>query len=240
MRGIPLEKRVLERNDALAEANRELFRERGAYAINLISSPGSGKTALLEATLARLTASLSVAVIEGDVQTENDALRIAATGTPVEAIVTGGACHLDAAMVRRGFRALCDRVGGALDLLVVENVGNLVCPSSYDLGEDEKVALVSVTEGEDKPLKYPALFHAASVLLVTKMDLLPHLEFDVEALVRNARSLRPSLQVFRVSARTGEGLDPWVAYLKERAAGRRRPAVGKPTPAASSTDGVFG
>lgn len=222
MRAVPLEKRVLERNDALAEANRSLFRERGAYAINLISSPGSGKTTLLVATLGRLAGALRVAVIEGDVQTDNDARRIAATGTPVEAIVTGGACHLDAGMVRRGFRALCGRGAGDVDLLVVENVGNLVCPSAYDLGEDEKVALVSVTEGEDKPLKYPALFHAASVLVITKVDLLPHLDFDVEALVRNALSLQPGLRVFPLSARTGEGLGAWVEYLRE-AAVRRRP-----------------
>jgi hydrogenase nickel incorporation protein HypB len=217
MSEIRLERRVLERNDALATGNRDLFREHGAYVLNLISSPGSGKTALLEATLARLSESLRVGVLEGDVQTENDARRIEATGAPVEAIVTGGACHLDAGMVRRGFRSLLGRSGGPLDLLVIENVGNLVCPASYDLGEDEKVALVSVTEGEDKPLKYPALFHAATVLIVTKVDLLPHLDFDVEALVRNARSLRPDLAVFRVSSRTGEGLEEWMGYLREKA-----------------------
>ncbi|MBI5016649.1 MAG: hydrogenase nickel incorporation protein HypB [Deltaproteobacteria bacterium] len=225
MSEVRLERKVLERNDALAADNRDLFRAAGAYTVNLISSPGSGKTSLLEATLGRLAETLRVGVVEGDVQTENDARRIEATGVPVEAIVTGGACHLDASMVRRGFRALVARAGGRLDLLVIENVGNLVCPASYDLGEDEKVALVSVTEGEDKPLKYPALFHAASVLLVTKIDLLPHLDFDVEALVRNARSLRPGLAVFRVSARTGDGLDAWVSYLVERVVGRPRSAV---------------
>lgn len=226
MSEVALERRVLERNDALASANRELFRAAGAYAVNLISSPGSGKTSLLEATLARLGRTLRVGVLEGDVQTDNDARRIEATGTPVEAIVTGGACHLDAAMVRRGFRALAGRAGGRLDLLVVENVGNLVCPASYDLGEDEKVALVSVTEGEDKPLKYPALFHAAGVCVVTKVDLLPHLDFDVDLLERNARSLRPDLRIFRVSARTGEGLGEWVGYL----AGRAGSATGAPRP----------
>ncbi len=225
MREIAIERRILARNDGLAEANRALFREAGAYAVNLISSPGTGKTALLEATLSRLAGRMRVGVVEGDVQTENDAVRIARTGTPVEAVVTGGACHLDAAMVRRAFRSLTERTGGALDLLVIENVGNLVCPSAYDLGEDEKVALVSVTEGEDKPLKYPALFHAASVLLVTKVDLLPHLDLDVGALERNARSVNPDLRAFRVSSRTGEGLDGWLGYLEARVAGRRSEAL---------------
>jgi len=217
VREIAVEQKVLARNDALAEANRGLFRQAGAYAVNLISSPGTGKTALLEATLARLAGRLRVGVVEGDVQTENDATRIAATGTPVEAVVTGGACHLDAAMVRRAFTALSARTDADLDLLVIENVGNLVCPSSYDLGEDEKVALVSVTEGEDKPLKYPALFHAATLLVITKVDLLPHLDFDVEALERNALAINPRLQTFRVSARTGEGMERWVEYLETRA-----------------------
>jgi len=224
VREIAIERKILARNDGLAEANRALFREAGAYAVNLISSPGTGKTALLEATLSRLAGRMRVGVVEGDVQTENDAVRIARTGTPVEAVVTGGACHLAAAMVRRAFRSLTERTGGALDLLVIENVGNLVCPSAYDLGEDEKVALVSVTEGEDKPLKYPALFHAASVLLVTKVDLLPHLDLDVEALERNARSVNPDLRAFRVSSRTGEGLDGWLGYLEARVAGRRSEA----------------
>lgn len=225
MTEIAVGRKILERNDAVAEGNRALFRERGAYAVNLISSPGAGKTALLEATLGRLSNRLSLAVVEGDVQTTNDARRIETTGVPVEAIVTGGACHLDASMVRRAFRSLCGRVSGSLDLLIIENVGNLVCPSAYDLGEDEKVALVSVTEGEDKPLKYPALFHAASVLVVTKVDLVPYLDFDVDSLVENARSLRPDLTVFRVSARTGEGVEGWVEYLAQRAEGAARRCI---------------
>ncbi len=220
MTDIAVQRKVLGRNDAVAEGNRELFAAAGAFSINLVSSPGAGKTTLLEATLGALAGRLRVAVVEGDVQTENDAVRIARTGTPVEAIVTGGACHLDAAMVRRAFLALAERVGPRLDLLVIENVGNLVCPAAYDLGEDEKVAVVSVTEGEDKPLKYPALFHAADTLVITKVDLLPHLEFDVEALERNARALNPALAVFRVSARTGEGMDAWLAHLEGKAEAR--------------------
>lgn len=170
---------------------------------------------MLVATLGRLAGRIRVGVIEGDVQTENDAVQVAATGVPVEAVVTGGACHLDAAMVRRAFVALRERHPSPLDLLVIENVGNLVCPASYDLGEDDKVALVSVTEGEDKPVKYPALFHAASVVVVTKADLLPHLEFDLDLLVRNARSVNPRLRVFVVSARTGQGMDEWVRFLEK-------------------------
>lgn len=219
MKDLVLERRVLARNDTVAGANRDLFRELGAYAVNLISSPGSGKTSLLEATLRDLQDAdgVRVAVVEGDVQTENDAERLAATGVPVEAIVTGGACHLDAAMVRRATQALALRLPGGIDLVIVENVGNLVCPAAYDVGEDEKVALVSVTEGEDKPLKYPALFHNAVTLLVTKIDLLPYLDFDVELLIQNARAVNPALRVFPVSARSGEGMGAWRDYLLQRA-----------------------
>jgi len=219
VKDLVLERKVLARNDSVAGANRDLFRTLGAYTINLISSPGSGKTSLLEATLRDLQDAdgVRVAVVEGDVQTENDAERLAATGVPVEAIVTGGACHLDAAMVRRATQALAVRLPGGIDLVIVENVGNLVCPAAYDVGEDEKVALVSVTEGEDKPLKYPALFHNAATLLVTKIDLLPYLEFDVELLIQNARSVNPGLQVFPVSARSGEGMGAWRDYLLQRA-----------------------
>ncbi len=213
MSRIEVERKVLGRNDLVAQNNRRRFASHGAYVINLISSPGTGKTTVLEATLARIAERLKVAVIEGDVQTDNDAKRIEATGVEVEAIVTGGGCHLDATMVGKAFGALEPRVAQGLDLLIVENVGNLVCPSAYDVGEDEKVALVSVTEGEDKPLKYPALFHAASTCLVTKIDLLPHLDFDVELLVSNAKSVNPAMKVFQLSAKTGEGIGEWIDYL---------------------------
>lgn len=217
MATLEIEKKVLSRNDLVARRNREKFDALGAYAINMISSPGSGKTTVLEATLKSLAGGLSLAVIEGDVETDNDAVRIRAAGAPVEAIVTGGACHLDAAMVSRAFDALAPKLGGKLDLLVIENVGNLVCPSAFDLGEDEKVALVSVTEGEDKPLKYPALFNAAGVCLVTKADLLPHLDFDFDALTRNIRAVNPAIRVIPLSAKTGQGMEKWTGYLKERA-----------------------
>ncbi len=216
---IEVEQKVLGRNDLVARANRAKFDELGAYVINLISSPGAGKTTLLENTLGLLADKIGVGVIEGDVQTDNDAARIMATGVPVEMVITGGACHLDAPMVGKALGGLREKLDAdSLGLLVVENVGNLVCPSAYDVGEDEKVALVSVTEGEDKPLKYPALFHAAGVCLVTKIDLLPYLDFDVELLVRNVRAVNPALKVFMVSAKTGEGMDEWIAYLLERSA----------------------
>lgn len=222
MTEIPLEQRVLARNDAVADANRELFRQAGAYAVNLISSPGAGKTTLLEATLGRLAGRARVAVVEGDVQTENDADRVAATGVPVEAIVTGGACHLDAAMVRRAFRRLDERLDGPLDLLIIENVGNLVCPSSYDLGEDEKVALVSVTEGEDKPLKYPSTFHTADLVVISKIDLAEAVGFDRAAARAAITAVAPRAAVVEVSARTGEGIADLLGRLLPVAAASGR------------------
>lgn len=221
MRDVSLERKILGRNDLIAERNREAFRAAGAFVVNLISSPGAGKTTLLEKTLGRLAKELSVAVIEGDVQTDNDARRVAATGVAVEAVITGGACHLDASMVGRAFQNLKPRLGEKLDLLIVENVGNLVCPSSYDVGEDEKIALLSVTEGEDKPIKYPALFHAAKVCLVTKIDLAPHLDLDMDLLAANTRAVNPGILLFPVSAKTGEGMDAWIEYLVGRAQARK-------------------
>jgi hydrogenase nickel incorporation protein HypB len=209
---IKLEKKVLSRNDMLAAELRELFREKRIAVMNMVSSPGSGKTSLLEKTLGALSEVLSIGVIEGDIQTENDAIRIAATGVPVHQIQTGGACHLEAEMVRK---ALQHFHLDELDLLIIENVGNLVCPSAFDLGEALRVSVISVTEGDDKPLKYPAMFHSADVMVINKMDLLPYTDFSVEKVIGNARSLNPGIRILETSCRTGEGLDRWSDFVRE-------------------------
>jgi len=209
-RKIEIERKVLSRNDILAAELRELFKKEGVTVLNIVSAPGSGKTSLLEKTLASLSRGLSVGVIEGDVQTDNDAARIAKTGVPVHQIQTGGACHLEAEMVRK---ALHQFPLEDLDLLIIENVGNLVCPSAFDLGEDQRVVVISTTEGDDKPVKYPAMFRTADVMIVNKIDLLPHTDFDVEAVIRHARSLNPEIAVLQTSCRTGEGLDEWAAFV---------------------------
>lgn len=205
-------KRLLEANDAEAAHNRAHFDAKGVLAINLMSSPGSGKTALLEATIEATRSELSLAVIEGDLETENDAKRIRAHGVPAVQITTGNACHLDARMVHDGLHAL-DLQG--LDLLFIENVGNLVCPAAFDLGESAKVAILSVTEGADKPLKYPDMFHAARLMLINKTDLLPHVDFDVDQAIDYARRVNPKLEVICVSAKTGEGFEAWLAWLEQ-------------------------
>ncbi len=212
MDSIKLEKKILSRNDRVAAEIRELFRSRGIAVLNMVSSPGSGKTSLLEKTLGGLSAELRIAVIEGDIQTENDARRIAVTGVPVHQINTGGACHLEAEMIRDSLDHfdLDD-----LDLLIIENVGNLVCPSAFDLGEGARIALISVTEGDDKPLKYPAMFHTANVMVINKMDLLPYTDFSVDEVIRNARSLNPDARILKTSCRTGEGLAAWSDYVRE-------------------------
>ncbi len=209
---IKLERKILSRNDRVAAEIRELFRSRGIAVLNMVSSPGSGKTSLLEKTLGGLSAELRIAVIEGDIQTENDARRIAVTGVPVHQINTGGACHLEAEMIRDSLDHfdLDD-----LDLLIIENVGNLVCPSAFDLGEGARIALISVTEGDDKPLKYPAMFHTANVMVINKMDLLPYTDFSVDEVIRNARSLNPDARILKTSCRTGEGLAAWSDYVRE-------------------------
>ena len=209
---ITLEKKILSRNDILAEELRAQFRDKGIAVMNMVSSPGSGKTSLLEKTLGALSEALSIGVIEGDIQTENDAIRIAATGVPVHQIQTGGACHLEADMVRR---ALDHFDLDSLDLLIIENVGNLVCPSAFDLGEGMRVALISVTEGDDKPLKYPSMFHSADVMVINKMDLLEYCDFSVEKVIENARSLKPGIRILETSCRTGDGLDGWSDFVKE-------------------------
>ena len=214
VRLIEVRERVMARNDELAGRVRAVLRRAGVVALNLVSSPGSGKTALLERTLADVGEELDVAVVTGDVQTQNDADRLARHTTRlIQAVVTGGACHLDALQVQTALAAIdLERTR----LLFIENVGNLVCPASWDLGEDAKVVVFSVTEGEDKPLKYPKMFREASCAVLNKIDLLPHLGFDMDAAVANARAVNPALRFFFTSAATGEGMDAWYAFLRER------------------------
>ena len=205
-----VEKKVLSENDRLAGELRQRYHEQHILCVNLISSPGSGKTTLLEKTLASLPQSSAVAVLTGDIQTDNDARRLSHYGFPVRQIVTGGTCHLDARMVDRHLNELGFRSPG---LLFIENVGNLVCPSSYDLGEAAKIVLLSVTEGEDKPLKYPGIFHRASLMILTKTDLLPHVEFNPDLALENARKIHPEIDYIALSSRTGEGFEKWLSWL---------------------------
>jgi len=212
-RVVTLEQDLLAKNNALAADNRAWFRERGVFALNLVSSPGSGKTTLLVETIKRLAGRVPVAVIEGDQQTSHDADRIKAAGAPAIQINTGKGCHLDAHMVGHAAADLGLPEGA---VLFVENVGNLVCPAGFDLGEHHKVVILSVTEGEDKPFKYPDMFAAADLMLVNKVDLLPHLRFDVEACIANALQVNPKLEVIRLSATSGENLDAWTTWILDR------------------------
>jgi len=214
MTQIPVERKVLGENDRIAAALREEFRRRGIFCLNLISSPGAGKTLLLERTLEGFAPGRRVAVLTGDIQTDNDARRLARYGFPVQQITTAGACHLDARMVERH---LANWDLGSIGLLLIENVGNLVCPTSYDLGEDAKVVILSVAEGDDKPLKYPGIFHRAELLVLSKIDLLPYVPFDIAAARDNARKVNPAIEIVEVSSTTGAGLDSWLAWLDRRA-----------------------
>jgi len=219
---IAVEKKILSENDRLAAEIRTALQQRHIPALNLVSSPGSGKTSLLEVTLKALDRRFSIGLIAGDVQTENDAQRLrAAGGAQVQAIVTNGACHLDARMVGR---ALTGMNLDQMDLLIIENVGNLVCPSSYDLGEDMKIVLISTSEGDDKPLKYPAMFRRAAVMIVNKTDLLGLSDFSMERVEKNARSINPELQILSLSCRTGSGVDAWIAWLTDLILHHRRPS----------------
>lgn len=213
MSQVPLERKVLSENDRIAAELRRRFAAQGVLCLNLISSPGSGKTALLERTLEALPVSARVAVLTGDIQTENDAARLRRFGFPVRQITTGGTCHLDARMIER---ALAEWRPEPFDLLFIENVGNLVCPASYDLGEAGKVVVLSVTEGEDKPLKYPAIFLKSQVLVLSKIDLLPYVPFNIAAAEDNARRVHPDLRVIRLSCVTGAGLNTWLEWIEER------------------------
>jgi hydrogenase nickel incorporation protein HypB len=213
MNRVPLERKVLSENDRIAADLRERFLANGVLCLNLISSPGSGKTTLLERTLEGFDRGTRVAVLTGDIQTDNDAARLARYGFPVKQITTGGTCHLDARMIDRALEgwSLED-----VDVLFIENVGNLVCPASYDLGEAAKIVLLSVTEGEDKPLKYPSIFFKSALLVLTKLDLLPHVPFNVAAAEENARRIHPEIEVLRVSCLTGAGMAEWQSWIRKR------------------------
>lgn len=217
-RMVQIEQDILSKNDAYAAANRRRFDEAGILALNLVSSPGSGKTTLLVETIKTLRGDLAITVIEGDQQTANDADRIRQTGVPAIQINTGKGCHLDGHMVGHAV----DSLAPAKDsLLFIENVGNLVCPAAFDLGEAHKVAILSVTEGEDKPLKYPDMFHVSDLMLLSKADLLPHLDFDAERCIDYARRINPNIEVLSISAKTGEGMEAWCDWIKAA----RRPAL---------------
>ena len=210
-RMVQIEQDILAKNNGYAAANRKWFDECGIFALNLVSSPGSGKTTLLCKTIELLKSEVAINVVEGDQQTANDAERIRATGVPALQINTGKGCHLDGHMVGHAMERLKPAEGS---LFLIENVGNLVCPAAFDLGEHHKVAILSVTEGEDKPLKYPDMFAAADVMLLNKVDLLPYLQFDADLAEANACRVNPRLKVIRVSATTGEGLDDWLAWVR--------------------------
>ena len=210
-RTVDLQVRLLDENDRRAAGNRAVLQQRGIRALNFVSSPGAGKTALLERTLDALAGQVRCAVLVGDLETDNDARRLRRPGVPVAQITTGGTCHLDASMVARGLAALpLDGV----QLLFVENVGNLVCPASFDLGENRRVTLLSCTEGEDKPLKYPPIFTSAHAVILNKIDVAAALGFDRAAALANIRRVAPQAEVLELSARTGEGFDRWLAYLR--------------------------
>jgi hydrogenase nickel incorporation protein HypB len=210
---IPVVQKVLQANDRIAEDNRRLFETRKVLVINLLSAPGAGKTTLLERTCEALKQRHAFGVVEGDIQSTRDAERIASTGVPVVQINTGGACHLDGNMVRE---ALDELDLENLDVVVVENVGNLVCPVEFDIGEDHKVMILSVAEGDDKPFKYPLIFHESSLLLINKTDLLPYVECDVGQIRLEARKINPSLEIFEISCKTREGLTSWYNWLSDR------------------------
>lgn len=215
---IVLEQDILAKNQHLAECNRGWLAGREILALNLVSSPGSGKTTLLERTIRDLQGALAISVIEGDQATVNDAERIRATGCKAVQINTGTGCHLEADMLARGLQQLNPSPGS---VVMIENVGNLICPALFDLGEQAKVVILSVTEGEDKPIKYPHMFKASSVMLLNKIDLLPYLKFDVERCIAYARQVNPAMEIFRVSAETGEGMGEWYDWLRGHNAGRQ-------------------
>ena len=212
MKILTVERQILKKNDEIAAENRRLFQEHSILVLNLLSSPGSGKTTLLEKTLEALSPTHRIAVVEGDVQTDNDARRIAQFGVPVVQVVTRGGCHLEAALVQEAIQKipLPD-----VEILFIENVGNLVCPANYDLGEDAKIVIMSVTEGEDKPLKYPPMFRVAQLCIFNKIDLLPYVDFQLEKSKEYAQHINPQLAFLEVSAKTGEGMSRWFQWVED-------------------------
>lgn len=219
-RMLEVRKQVLKHNDVVARQLRQQFHDAGIFVVSLVSSPGSGKTAFLERTLAQMNKLCRVAALVGDLATDNDAGRLARSGAPVKQITTGTVCHLEAQMVKD---ALDNWMPADLDLLFIENVGNLVCPASYDLGEDMRLVLTSVTEGEDKPLKYPTIFNTADVAIITKIDLAEAVEFDSAACMANINAVRPGMEILKLSAKTGAGMDQWTQLLEMRIPAPRRP-----------------
>ena len=212
---IDVNQSLLKANEEAAIANKKHFDEKGIYVMNLISSPGSGKTTLLEKTIEKMKDEISIGVLEGDIETDLDAERIRAKGVPAVQLTTGGACHLESPLVHKGFHELEHQLDGKkLDILFIENVGNLVCPSFFDLGEHIRVVLISIPEGHDKPLKYPKALRTSSVLMISKSDLVPHFNFDIEKAKKDALALNPSLKIFVTSATTGEGMDEWLQFLR--------------------------
>ena len=222
MERVTVETKVLSQNDQLAEANRRLFEQHGIAAVNFMSAPGAGKTSVLEKTLRALQTDFQMAVIEGDLYTTLDADRIRAAGVSAYQITTGTCCHLDARMIAR---ALTEFRIGETELLIIENVGNLVCPAEFDLGEDLRVMVYSVVEGAEKPQKYPLMFQTADAILLNKIDLIPYAGVSLEELTVNVHKVNPSAPVFPVSCRTGEGIDPWIAWFRHRVAGLRKREV---------------
>jgi hydrogenase nickel incorporation protein HypB len=210
---IRLVKNILEVNDRIAEENRKIFDQNKIFVINMMSAPGAGKTTLLEKTIHTLKDRIRIGVIEGDIATTRDAEKIEATGVPVIQITTNGACHLDANMIRS---VMDDLPLSEIDLLIIENVGNLVCPAEFKIGEDAKVMLLSATEGDDKPLKYPLMFSESSLLLINKTDLIPYTDFDISKVKKDSLSLNPGLDIIEISAKTGKGMEQWYGWLKER------------------------
>ena len=207
---VTVERKILAKNDELAAENRKLLKNHQLFTLNLLSSPGSGKTTLLEKTMEQLTSALKMAVIEGDVQTDNDAQRIATYKIPVVQIVTNGACHLEAKLVQD---ALKNFDLSSLDLLFIENVGNLICPASYDLGEDKRIVMLSTTEGDDKPAKYPSMFRVSDVLIINKIDLLDYVDFDMSRAREQALAINPELDILELSCKTGEGFNTWINWI---------------------------